>query len=69
MWVCKECGEKNNFSEEIIGGTQRIEINKYGEIEDYWDLYLKTGYIICNNCSNEGNFIDEIADWIEDEES
>lgn len=64
-WRCKQCGEENNFSEIVISGTQKVEYDKDGEIEDYWDLDLKMGDTFCNSCGNRGKNIKDIANWEE----
>lgn len=64
-WKCKKCGE-SYFSEIVVSGTQRVEYDENGEGEDYWDLKLKMGDTVCNNCGNRGKTIKNIAEWEED---
>lgn len=69
MWVCKECGG-NKFKVEIDGFVE-IGLNKDGSYEykketlnirnDHW-------LITCCDCFNNGETIEELADWEEEDE-
>lgn len=57
MWKCKECGA------EVIEDYQPA-MDEWG---NFLDDYIFAGYI-CTCCTNYGYEIEEIAEWVEDEE-
>lgn len=68
MWKCKKCG-CTNFKLGI-GGYVDADFNKYGEEEIYETTLeiINKECVECYSCENNGNYIEDIADWEEKDE-
>lgn len=65
MWKCKECGGtefEGEFHQKI-----RVDIDEEGNIIP--SEKLEAEILECTYCGLDGDFIEEIADWIEEEEN
>ena len=67
MWKCKKCGG-TSFQEQILGGFQTSFFNKNGDVEEIQDQDLDYGEVSCCNFGNNGDFIQDIAYWEEEDE-
>ncbi|WP_338950844.1 hypothetical protein KSU02_08895 [Fusobacterium nucleatum] len=67
MWKCKKC-RGTTFQEQILGGYQTSFFDKNGDVEEIQDQDLDYGDVSCCNCGNNGDFIQDIADWEEEDE-
>ena len=66
MWKCKKCGCLNFRIG--IGGYVDVDFNKYGEEEIYETTLeiINKECVECCRCENNGNCIQDIADWEEE---
>lgn len=65
MWKCKECGG-TSFDAEFHTKI-RVNIDKQGEIIP--EEKLEADYFECLQCGIDGDYIEDIANWIEGEEN
>ncbi|MFC2422539.1 hypothetical protein [Fusobacterium polymorphum] len=68
MWKCKKCGCLN--FRKAISGYVDVDFDKDEEEEIYEDTLEITNeeYIECCKCGNNSNYIQNIADWEEEDE-
>ena len=68
MWKCKECG-CTNFKLGI-GGYVEVDFNRIGMKKIYETTLeiINEEYVECCRCENNGNYIQDIADWEEEDE-
>lgn len=68
MWKCKECG-CTNFKLGI-GGYVEVDFNRIGMKKIYETTLeiINEEYVECCRCENNGNYIQDIANWEEEDE-
>ena len=68
MWKCKKCGCPNFRMG--IGGYVEVDFNRIGMKKIYETTLeiINEECVECCRCGNNGNYIQDIADWEEEDE-
>ena len=68
MWKCKKCGG-TDFKLRITGYVDAdFDKDGMGEICEMTLEIIEEEYVECCKCENNGNYIQDIADWEEEDE-
>ncbi len=64
MWKCRKCGNVIFRKDDIV--RRNIILNENGNIKSYKKPAELIERIICNECGNYSDSIEDLADWIND---